>query len=260
MGIQLDIISIEGSIYTLFAVDIGNSAIKFFSKDAYFHFSYKSNWEQEVSRLLGSIANQNVIFVISSVNPEKNIYLQNFIDSNMFFQSFEVSELLKDQNLIDLSMIRGMGNDRILGMIGGLNYFEPPFITVDLGTATTINLLGDERKVIGGAILPGIFTQFRSLIENTAALKKIRLEVPMELIGSNTNEAISSGIVNGMFATVSYFLHTIKSDYKKNIPILLTGGNSGWIKDKILTEHASAKHIPTLVLEGIIHLTKSIKQ
>jgi type III pantothenate kinase len=129
-----------------------------------------------------------------------------------------------------------------------------------MGTATTINLIDKDNKVLGGVILPGVFTQLRSLIEHTSALKKIRLEQPQKLIGSNTNEAISSGIVNGMFGTVSYFLHTIMNDFEENIPILVTGGNSGWIINQLKSKMPSVQHIPTLVLEGIVLLTKTIKQ
>lgn len=260
MAIQLDIISIEGSIHTLFAVDIGNSAIKFYSNGTFFHFSYKSNWEQEIERLLGSLSNQSVLFVISSVNPEKLDYLKKIIDSNIFFQSLSVNDLIQVQKLIDISEVAGIGNDRVLGLIGGLKYSEAPFITIDMGTATTINLIDKGNKVLGGVILPGVFTQLRSLIEHTSALKKIRLEQPQKLIGSNTNEAISSGIVNGMFGTVSYFLHTIMNDFEENIPILVTGGNSGWIINQLKSIMPSVQHIPTLVLEGIVLLTKTIKQ
>jgi hypothetical protein len=71
MGIQLDIISIKGQINTLIAVDIGNSAIKFFSNNTLFNYSYKSDWEKEVKYFVGSLSNQSVCFVISSVNREK---------------------------------------------------------------------------------------------------------------------------------------------------------------------------------------------
>jgi type III pantothenate kinase len=258
MEIQLDIISIEGSIYTLFAIDIGNSAIKFLSKGAFLHFSYKSNWEEEIDKLLSRLSNQNVIFFISSVNPEKEIYLIDKIQQNSLFKYILISALLKEQKLVDKSEIEGIGHDRLLGMIGGLNYAEPPFITIDMGTATTINFLDKGRIVRGGAILPGVLTQFRSLIENTSALKKIRLEQPKNLLGKNTNEAISSGIIGGMNGTIIYFVNTIREKYGDKIPIFLTGGNSGWVLDEICSKVTDVNHIPTLVLQGIILTAKTL--
>lgn len=258
METQLDIISIDGRVFTLFAVDIGNSAIKFFSKGTFFHISYKSDWQQELDWLLGSLSNQNVIFSISSVNYEKLEYLSNKINSNIFFRSILVDELLSKQQILDLSLLQGIGNDRILGLIGGLNYCKPPFLTVDLGTATTFNLLDDSNRILGGAIMPGIFTQYRSLIEHTSALKKIRLEHPATLIGKNTNEAVSSGIVNGMLGSVIYFIDMIRKNHTNNLHVLITGGNAGWIIDELQNKIENVQHLPTLVLEGIISLTKQM--
>ena len=113
-----------------------------------------------------------------------------------------------------------------------------------------------NNKVLGGAILPGIFTQFRSLIEHTSALKKIRLESFPKIIGKNTNQAISSGIINGMLGAVTYFIHSIRKEFGTETPLLLTGGNSGWILEQLLKEVLFVQHIPTLVLEGIITISK----
>ncbi|MGB9702947.1 MAG: type III pantothenate kinase [Candidatus Kapaibacteriota bacterium] len=257
MAIQLDIISINGLISTLIAVDIGNSAIKFFSNNNLFNYSYKSDWEKEVRHFIGGLSNQSVCFIISSVNREKYQYLLSLLESNIFHQHFDINILLEKQNIINFNKIYGIGNDRKLGLIGALTYSDPPFITIDLGTATTINFLDENYICQGGAIIPGIFTQLRSLIEHTSALKRIRLEDPKELLGKSTNEAISSGIVNGTIGAIELFINKIRSQYQKQkIKVFVTGGNSLWIYEQLANqnEHIELKHY--LVLEGIIKLAK----
>ncbi|OGU56275.1 MAG: hypothetical protein A2X64_08905 [Ignavibacteria bacterium GWF2_33_9] len=250
-------ISIDGRVFTLFAIDIGNSAIKLYSKGVYFHFSYKLEWQASLKQLLSSLDKQHTLFVISSVNPEKEADLQKIISLYSNFTILQVKTLIQNQKIVNTEKIQGIGNDRLLGLIGGLNYFDAPLITVDMGTATTVNYLDENKFAQGGAILPGVFTQFRSLIEHTSALKGIKLTNDIGTIGTNTNQAISSGIVNGMYGTVSYFINTIRTETKQNLPVILTGGNSNWISEKLLSTFQPIKQVPTLVLEGITFLTKT---
>ena len=257
MATQLDMISIDGRVFTLFAIDIGNSAIKLFSNGTYFHHSYKTDWESNIKQILSSLLNQNVLFIISSVNSEKEEALNKLISHHSNCNTLNVKSLISDQKIVNKDLIKGIGNDRLLGLIGGLNYFQPPFITIDMGTATTVNYLDGDKIVHGGAILPGVFTQFRSLIEHTSALKGIKLSKEAKIIGSNTNDAISSGIVNGMYGTLSYFIDTIRAEKSQNLPVILTGGNSNWISERLISLKQPLKQVPTLVLEGIIHITRN---
>jgi len=256
MATQLDMISINGSIYNLFAIDIGNSAIKLYGNDKLLRFSYRSPWENDLDIVLAGLSSRLCLFVVSSVNKEKSDIFETIINKYSNFRIIKANELIPKQSLIDVSKLQGIGNDRILGLIGAKFYAEPPILTIDCGTATTINLLNEKNECLGGAILPGIFTQFRSLTENTSALKKIKLKQVSEHFGKNTNDAISSGIINGTIAVIKDFINQAKIELgQSNINIFLTGGNSIWVTEQLTKLYPNLQHKYTLVLDGLKFLT-----
>lgn len=259
METQLDIISIDGSIYNVLAVDIGNSAIKLYGNGELLRFSYRSKWEDDLKIILSGLSNRLCLFVVSSVNKEKYEIFESLLSLHHNFKIVKANELIAKQQIIDLSLLQGIGNDRILGLIGAKHYAEPPIMTIDCGTATTINLLNENNVCVGGAILPGVFTQFRSLTENTSALKKIKLKQVESYFGKNTNDAISSGILNGTIGLIKDFIYQAKTELNCNsINIFLTGGNSIWIADKLLSYDSTIQHRTTLVLDGLKYLAKNL--
>lgn len=259
METQLDIISIDGSIYNLLAVDIGNSAIKIYGNGELLRFSYRSKWEDDLKMLFTGLSKRLCIFVISSVNKEKYETFESLISVYINFRIVKASELIAKQDIIDISLLQGIGNDRILGLIGAIYYSQSPIMTIDCGTATTLNLLNENNVCVGGAILPGIFTQFRSLTENTSALKKIKLKQVETHFGKNTNDAISSGILNGTIGLIKDFINQAKNELKTNsLNIFLTGGNSIWIADKLVRYDSTIQHKTTLVLDGLKFLAKKL--
>lgn len=49
-----------------------------------------------------------------------------------------------------------VGADRIANAVGAIDLFTPPLIVVDLGTATTFDVISGAGEYMGGAITPGI--------------------------------------------------------------------------------------------------------
>ena len=48
-----------------------------------------------------------------------------------------------------------MGADLVAGAVAALDMREPPVIVIDMGTATTISVIGPNARLLGGAIMPG---------------------------------------------------------------------------------------------------------
>ena len=67
-------------------------------------------------------------------------------------------------------------------------------MTVDLGTATTYNVISSKRAFLGGFILPGVQTSLRAISSGTAQLPPISPETPDHLIGRNTVECLNDGL------------------------------------------------------------------
>ena len=69
--------------------------------------------------------------------------------------------------------------------------YSLPCMTVDLGTATTYNVIDAQRRFLGGFIVPGVLTSLRAISARTAQLPPIAPEAPARLIGKNTVECLN---------------------------------------------------------------------
>ena len=63
-----------------------------------------------------------------------------------------------------------VGTDLIVGAVAGINRYPVPLILIDMGTATTICVVNENKQYIGGMILPGIGVSMNSLTSRTAQL------------------------------------------------------------------------------------------
>jgi pantothenate kinase type III len=229
--------------------DFGNSRAKFLLADgSYSILDYNSCFNSSLAKLLRHI---NTL-VYSSVNKKIAKFLITDFSGKTLI---DASLLLKKQSIIDYSAITGMGSDRLIGLLGSIAYATPPNITIDFGTATTINVIDKNNTVLGGMILPGISLQENSLRSNTSGLKKWSLNPESPLLGTNTSDAISSGILNGSAMAVSSAVRSIIKQYfnggKANI--FLTGGHLSLILP-LLDLPAPSFNEQFLVLDGLKYL------
>jgi type III pantothenate kinase len=119
-----------------------------------------------------------------------------------------------------------LGIDRALAIYGAGETYHYPCLVIDAGTALTFTGIDDNQVLIGGAILPGLRSQFRTLDRQTAALPEIILssELP-PLWALNTQDAIASGIIYTLVAGIySYISNWL--DLYPNSSIAITGGDS----------------------------------
>ncbi len=122
-------------------------------------------------------------------------------------------------------------------------------LSIDFGTATTINIVKYPGIFIGGLIAPGVKTMFKSLHSKTAQLPRVNLDNYKTLIGDDTISSIASGVVN---STVGLIERTINHLYEKEqcneVFVYLTGGFGERIKPYLNREVYYDKH---LVLRGV---------
>ena len=85
----------------------------------------------------------------------------------------------------------------------------------------------------GGAILPGVGLQFRSLFQHTAALPLLSLEALPHRWACNTPDAILSGVAYTLLAGVQSFLEDWLHTYP-HTHICFTGGDGQWLYQHLL--------------------------
>ncbi len=119
-----------------------------------------------------------------------------------------------------------LGIDRALAILGAGELYGFPTLVIDGGTALTFTGVDGDRRLVGGAILPGLQTQLTSLSHKTAALPAIQLppQLPTRWAAS-TAEAIQSGVVHTVLAGMQGFIEAWRRDYPSGA-IVLTGGDS----------------------------------
>ena len=97
---------------------------------------------------------------------------------------------------------REVGADRIANSVAALDLFGGPVVVIDFGTATTYDAVSARGEYLGGAIAPGIEISLDALYTRAAALRRVELVEPRNIIGRTTVESIQSGAVYGFAGQV----------------------------------------------------------
>lgn len=119
---------------------------------------------------------------------------------------------------------REVGTDRIVNAAAAHHLYEGAVIVVDMGTATTFDIVSKEGDFIGGVIAPGIGIAAQALYTRTAALPRVELVAPAKAIGSNTIAAMQSGIVFGYMGLVEGLVTRIQKELPEKALVIATGG------------------------------------
>ena len=149
---------------------------------------------------------------------------------------------------IRLDNPREVGSDRVVAAVAAQNLYGKPLIVIDLGTATTFDVVSQEGDYLGGAIAPGIVIATEALYTRTAALPRIRLSSPEQAIGKNTISAMQSGIIFGYIALIEGMIRRIEQELGVKAKVIATGGEA-----QLLVHEIPAIEIvdPDLTLVGL---------
>jgi len=145
-----------------------------------------------------------------------------------------------------------LGADLIVNAYAARELYQRDCIVTDLGTATTIQLVGKDGDFFGTAILPGVKTGCDSITQRAAKLQNITLRQPRHLLGLNTEDALLSGSITGHRLLLDGFIREIKAAYPtRSIYTVATGGLAPLIC-------ANAQEIdtinPDLMIEGLLKI------
>ncbi len=185
-----------------------------------------------------------------SVVPAINYSLKSACSKYLNQEPLFVQAGIKTGLKIKYSNPKEIGADLIAAAMGAVClYPNQNMIIVDLGTATTLELISKENEFIGGSILPGMKISVDALATGTAKLPSVEIAKPQGLYGSSTSEAIQIGLFYGTAGSIKEICYV----YQKNIfngekPLIIgTGGFS-----KIFAEYnLFDKIVPELVLLGV---------
>ncbi len=140
-----------------------------------------------------------------------------------------------------------LGPDRLAAVIGADN-IKPnaSLLVIDSGTAVTYDFI-QEGVYHGGNIAPGLQLRFRALHEFTSKLPLCGYEGVIPLLGTDTETAIRSGVVNGMLFEMEGVVNALKASHP-DLYVFLTGGDAFFFESRL----KSANFVDYfLVLKGL---------
>jgi type III pantothenate kinase len=117
-----------------------------------------------------------------------------------------------------------VGPDRLANAIAVRALYGAPAIVVDVGTATTFDVVGKGGDYLGGAIAPGLALSAEALFARAARLGKVELVRPKRVIGRTTEESLQSGIVLGYAGLVDTLVTRILVELGGEATVVATGG------------------------------------
>ncbi len=136
---------------------------------------------------------------------------------------------------IRLDNPREVGPDRVVNAVAAQNLYGKPVIIIDLGTATTFDVVSKEGDYLGGAIAPGIGISSEALFTRTAMLPRIELTRPKQVIGRNTISAMQSVIIFGYIDLIEGMIRRIEEQLGGKARVIATGGQAYPLAQEVAT-------------------------
>lgn len=249
----------------ILALDVGNSQIYggIYNKEKML-LSFRRNSKQgsssdEVGIFLRAVLRENGIdqeaikqIALCSVVPDVIYSLRGACSKYFKMNPFILQAGVKTGLNIKYRNPLEVGADRIANSIAVSKlYPKKNAIIVDLGTATTFDVLTAEKDYLGGSIIAGLKISMESLESRTAKLPTVEIIGSNEALGRTTIESIQSGLYYGHLGAIREICNRLTSEcFKGEKPIIIgTGGFSSLFeKEKIFDSI-----VPDLVLKGLLH-------
>jgi len=151
---------------------------------------------------------------------------------------------------------REVGPDRIVNAAAAYRLYGGPAIVIDMGTATTFDVISKEGDYLGGAIAPGMEMATEALYTRTARLPRIELARPQNVIGKNTVSAMQSGVIFGYTGLVENLIARLEEELGEKARIIATGGYANVIARETSVIETVNTDLTLLGLQQIHELNK----
>ena len=189
--------------------------------------------------------------VVSSVVPCLNRPIHACIRAVLGREPVWITCQSKTGLKMDVEYPEKVGVDRIVDAAWVAANCPLPAVTVDLGTATTFNVIDEGGVFRGGAIAVGMATGLKALAAKTAQLPELRLDTVDSAIGKNTEACMESGAVIGAAAMIDGLVARIEQELGKPVTLVLTGGMARYAEPFCTHPHI---YDPQLLAKGLMLL------
>ena len=230
-------------------IDIGNTSTKLALFDGRKKLNvYRINdltCEELEKRFSGVNIERAIISSVRKLPP----FIIDLVSANIPYVHL-LSHKSKLPFIIEYETPETLGPDRIAGVAGAFSIFtQSEILVIDAGTAITYDFLS-EGIYMGGNISPGLNMRFMALNAFTEKLPLVSLTDNFTKTGKNTKDAILAGVITGVTYEINEYIRTFENK-SSDFNIILTGGDSGFLKDKINYQHT---YMPDIVIDGLNYI------
>ena len=142
--------------------------------------------------------------------------------------------------------------DRIANTVGaGAMFPGQAAVVVDIGTATTFDVVDEQGNYIGGVISPGINLSLEALHNATTLLPRIVVERPKHVIGTNTVACMHSGVFWGYVGLMEGIVARIRDEYGAPMLVIATGGLAPVFEG---ATNVIAQTVPDITMRGLLEI------
>ena len=211
----------------LLAIDVGNSntSVGLFDRDKQLRFlaSLDTDSRKTADQISIDLMNLFALYhfrfedvtgaILCSVVPPLNFMMEKALSRLLGKPPMVVGPGVRTGLNIRLAVQSQVGADIVADAVAALEKFEPPIVTIDMGTATTIGVISEGRNYEGGMLLPGVNVSLEALSRRAAQLPAISLQHPKVLIGKTTEDCMRSGIVYGTAGMLDGVIDRIREQF-----------------------------------------------
>ena len=189
--------------------------------------------------------------IISSVVPSVTNTCKKAVEKYLGVNVKVVGPGIKTGLSIVIDNPAQLGSDLVVDAVAGINEYPAPMILIDMGTATTVSVIDNNKNYLGGMIMTGMAVSTDALISRTAQLPKIAFEKPKKVIGS-----MKSGIMYSNACALDGVIDRIEEELGEKCTVVATGGLSSVVvplcrKDIILDDDLLLKGLNIIYKKNI---------
>ena len=162
--------------------------------------------------------------VISSVVPPLDSTLRKVCETYFKVKPLLIEPGVKTGLPVLTDNPAEVGADRIVNGVAAFERFGGPTIVVDMGTATTFDVISKKGEYLGGAIAPGLGISADALFARAARLPRIDVKKPAKVIGTNTVDHMQIGLYYGYIGLVDGILERMIAEMGPETKTVATGG------------------------------------
>lgn len=150
--------------------------------------------------------------------------------------------------------IATLGADRWLGAFAAYRRFGAA-ITIDCGTATTINVVDSDGVFHGGAIAPGLAALVAGLQVKAKALPPANLDASPVMPAKSTQDCVDAGVLLGWAGLVERLVGNARK-HDRDAQLVVTGGNAERLLrlSELASERGGCERVPELLHDGLAEL------